>query len=295
MQKLPIYRKTDYAALMESVRMLSEAYPFLSFSYLTESVMGKGIPLLRLGEGEKEVYYVGTHHGAERITAAVLLRFTEEFCRLHAAGRAIFGMNLAYLLQTRSLYILPMLNADGADIAANGVPRDSLWYARLVAMNGGEDFTRWQANARGVDLNHNYDANFAAYKQIEAENGITCGAPTRFSGEYPESEPESGALVNFLRFNRPSTVVSLHTQGREIYGSTETPVAKRLASLTGYVLAKPSGMAAYGGLTDYCMEKLQIPAFTLECGKGSNPLPQSELPTVYAEVRRALFTLPTLI
>ena len=295
MPKSALCTKMDYDDLMETVRLLSEKYPFLSFSYLTESVMGKGIPLLRLGEGKKEVYYVGTHHGAERITAAVLLRFAEEFCRLYAARRAIFGMNLAYLLQTRSLYILPMLNVDGADIAANGVPRDSLWYARLVAMNGGEDFTLWQANARGVDLNHNYDAGFATYKKIEAENGILGGGRTRFSGEYPESEPESGALVNFLRFNRPSMVVSLHTQGREIYGSIETPVAKRLASLTGYALSAPSGMAAYGGLTDYCMEKLQIPAFTLECGKGSNPLVLSELPSVYAEVRRALFSLPTLI
>ena len=52
------------------------------------------------------------------------------------------------------------------------------------------DFTHWQANARGVDLNHNYDAGFLEYKQIEAEQGILGGGPTRYSGECPESEPE---------------------------------------------------------------------------------------------------------
>ena len=49
-------------------------------------------------------------------------------------------------------------------------------------MNGGsEDFTRWQANVRGVDLNHNYDAGFDAYKQLEPSLGITGGGPTRQS------------------------------------------------------------------------------------------------------------------
>lgn len=286
-------RDMDYETLMAAVRILAELYPFLSFSYLTESVMEKGIPLLRLGEGEKEIYYIGTHHGAERITAAVLLRFVGDLCSLHKAQRPIFGMNLAYIFKSRSLVVLPMLNVDGADIAAHGVPRDSLLCERLVAMNGSEDFTLWQANARGVDLNHNYDAGFHEYKRLESDLGIAGGAPTRYAGEYPESEPESGALVNFLRFNHPRALMTLHTQGREIYGS-DTPAAKRLEYLTGYKYTTPKGAAAYGGLTDYCMQKLGIPAFTLECGKGRNPLPASDLPLLYADLREALFTFPIL-
>ncbi len=291
----------DHAALMQGVRMLSETYPFLQFSYLTESVLGRGIPLLRLGEGEKELYYIGAHHGAERITGALLLRFLFEFCALAAGGNVVFGMNLAYILKSRSLFFIPVLNVDGADIAANGAPRESLLYARLLQMNGSEDFTHWQANARGVDLNHNYAAGFAAYKQIEPTLGITGGCPTRFSGEAPESEPETGALCNYLRFNHPSAVLTLHTQGREIYYTSggrcpprAAAAAHRLATLTGYRLSEPEGAAAYGGLTDFCIQKLGIPAFTLECGKGENPLPQSDLPILYAEMREALFTFPTM-
>lgn len=291
----------DYASLMAGVHRLSEQYPFLEFSYLGESVMGKGIPLLRLGKGEKALYYIGTHHGAERITAAVLLRFAEEFCRLVKCGKTVYGMNLAYILKSRTLYILPMLNPDGADIAANGAPRDSLWYARLINMNGSEDFTHWQANARGVDLNHNYDAGFAEYKQLEPSLGIRGGGPTRFSGEYPESEPETGALCNYLRFNRPTAVMTLHTQGREIYytsggicPSRAKAAAHRLAGCTGYTLGTPEGAAAYGGLTDFCIQKLGIPAFTMECGKGKNPLPQNDLWFLYCELRKALFTFPAM-
>lgn len=284
----------DYEAVLATVRSLAETYPFLSFSYLTESVMGKGIPLLRFGEGEKEFYYIGAHHGAERITAAVLLRFAAELCARYTVGLPIQGVDLRYIFGTRTLYILPMLNVDGADIAANGAPRGSLWFSRLVAMNGAEDFTHWQANVRGVDLNHNYDAGFADYKVIEAELGITSGAPSRFSGDSPESEPETSALANFLRFHHPTALVSLHTQGREIYGSVDTPAAVRLAELTGYRLASPTGAAVYGGLADYCIGKLGIPAFTFECGKGQNPLPHQQLPLLYAEMRAALFAFPTL-
>ena len=154
---------------------------------------------------------------------------------------------------------------------------------------------------RGVDLNHNYDAGFDAYKQLEPSLGITGGGPTRFAGPAPESEPEVGALCNFLRFNQPAALMTLHTQGREIYYTTggkcppgSGAAAKRLAALTGYRIAEPSGAAAYGGLTDYCIEKLGIPAFTLECGNGKNPLPPADAPILYGEIRKALFGFPML-
>ena len=291
----------DYSALMRCVRVLSECYGFLNFSYLTESAMGKGIPLIALGEGEKRIFYIGAHHGAERITSAVLIKFIAEFCAHVKRGSAVCGMNPEYLMKTRTVCVIPMLNPDGVDISANGAPLDSLWRERLVKMNGSQDFTYWQANARGVDLNHNYDADFEAYKQIEGKLGIFGGCASKYSGEAPESEFETGALCNFLRFNTPTALMTLHTQGREIYytsggkcPSSSGAVAKRLSELTGYRLEEPDGSAAYGGLTDFCIQKLGIPAFTLECGKGKNPLPKGELPYIYSELRKALFTFPSM-
>lgn len=294
-------KEFDYDALMKCVRTLSDTYPFLQFSYLTESVMGRGIPLITLGEGEKEIYYIGAHHGAERITAAVLIKFIHEFCALAKVGATVFGMNLAYIMRRRTLHIIPMLNPDGVDISANGVQRDSLWYTRLVNMNTSDDFSLWQANANGVDLNHNYDAGFDEYKEIEKSLGISGGCATRYSGQRPESEPESGALCNFLRFNSPTALMTLHTQGQEIYYTSggmcprqSKLSAVRLSRLTGYTLSKPRGAAAYGGLTDFCIQKLGIPAFTLECGRGKNPLPPRDLPLIYATLREALFAFPSM-
>ncbi|MBQ4556144.1 MAG: hypothetical protein IJA60_00670 [Clostridia bacterium] len=295
-------KEFDYDALMECVRKLSEKHSFLQFSYLTESVMGKGIPMLTLGAGKKEIYYVGAHHGAERITAAVLICFLNDFCALASAGATVFGMNLEYIMKSRTLHIIPMLNPDGVDISAGKLSRDSLWYERLVRMNNAsDDFSLWQANANGVDLNHNYDAGFEEYKQIENSLGINVGCATRYSGERPESEPETGALCNFLRFNSPTALMTLHTQGKEIYyksGSTCPTASKfaavRLARLTGYTLSTPVKEAAFGGLTDFCIQKLGIPAFTIECGRGRNPLPPRDLSLIYASLREALFTFPTM-
>lgn len=299
---LRLTRECDYNTLMESVRALADAYGFLEFTYLTESVMGRGIPLLRIGKGDKNYYYVGTHHGAERITGALLLKFVYELCEGIKRGVKICGIDTRLFLERRSLFVIPQLNVDGADIAANGPPRDSPWYSRLVGINGSDDFTRWQANARGVDLNHNYDAGFDEYKQIEKELGITTFAPTRFSGERPESEPETNALCAYFRFLPPRALITLHTQGKEIYytsngicpkGAKET--AYRIARLTGYTPSVPEGAAAYGGLTDFCIQKLGIPSFTVECGKGQNPLPPEDLYEMYAELRCALIKFPFML
>ena len=294
-------KEFDYAKLIDSVCVLASKFPFLKFEYLTESFMGRAIPLLTLGSGKKNIYYVGAHHGAERITSAVLVKFLNEFCAAAKSDNSVFGMNFDYLLKTRTLIIIPMLNPDGVEISANGVQKDSLWYGRLVKMNGGEDFTHWQANARGVDLNHNYDAGFEEYKELEPSLGIFGGCATRFSGETPESEVESAALCNYMRFKMPTALMTLHTQGREIYFESggvcpknSKAVAAYLSDITGYKCAMPSGAAAYGGLTDYCIQKLGIPAFTIECGKGKNPLPPSETLPIYLEMRKALFTFPSL-
>ena len=165
------------------------------------------------------------------------------------------------------------------------------------------DFTHWQANGRGVDLNHNYNFSFAEYKQLEMENGIEGGAPTRYSGEYPESEPETGYLCNYIRFYGDFLgALTLHTQGEEIYYKSaekaakgSEAIAKKMAQWSGYRLSEAKGLASYGGLTDWCIQTLGIPSFTLECGKGNNPLHASQAISIYASLRKSLFLFPTLV
>lgn len=271
---------------------------------LGKSVCGREIPMLVGGQGEKVVVYVGAHHGMERLTAGILTDFAAEAAAKASWDECVFNLSVRSLLDDVTFYIIPMLNPDGVHISLYGVKENDPRRAALVNMNDSDDFSHWQANADGVDLNHNYDAGFEEYR-VPAENaGITGGGPTRYAGKRPESEPETAALSGFLRALQPrlSGVLTLHTQGEEIFCACDTAlsakcraVGRRLQALTGYKLKIPQGLAAYGGLTDWCIESLRRPAFTLECGKGQNPLPPEDEPEIYARLRPALFTFPLLV
>ena len=293
----------DHATLMDRVHALADAYPFLTLSYIGTSILDRPIPILHVGNGNRRVLYVGAHHGMEWITSLILCDFCEELCSVIEKKNRVCGIYPCDLISGYTVSILPMLNPDGVEYQIHGVSEDNPLYERLLEMNGDSaDFSCWQANARGVDLNHNYDAGFEEYKKIEAQQGIKKGAPTRYSGECPESEPEVAALCNLMRFSSPwRGVMTLHTQGEEIFAPPcfqerkSTVTARRLSELTGYRLSRAEGLAAYGGMSDWCTQKLSIPAFTMECGRGKNPLPISQLSSIYATMRASLFLFPTLL
>lgn len=297
-KKTPI----DHTTLLEEVQALCAACPALRFDYLGSSILGRGIPHLSIGSGARHVLYVGAHHGMEGITSTLLLHFLRELCEWQTHGTVKEGLSPTPYFSSHTLHIIPMLNPDGIDYHLHGVEEENPLAARVISMNGGSrNFSRWQANARGVDLNHNYDADFLLYRHLAAQQGIDAGAPTRFAGEYAESEPETSALCNLIRYQRGLCgIITLHTQGEEIFCGRQfdirtSTIAHRLARLCNYRLSTASGLASMSGLTDWCTEVLSIPAFTLECGKGKNPLPPTDAPMIYATIRRALLLFPTLV
>ena len=290
--------------LMGYMTELTDAYPFIGVEYIGETIMGKPICAAVFGEGETEYLYISGHHGSEWITGLALIRFLYELCEAHAAKRRIHGTDTEYLFREKRLVIVPLFNVDGAELQQNGVSDSNPLRERILRMNGenGEDFTHWQANVRGVDLNHNYNAGWMQYKQIEKENGIENGCPTKYSGPCPESEPECGYLCSYIRAHNVRSLISLHTQGEEIYYSTLSScpvgartIANRIAQITGYKTSAPSGSAAYGGLIDWFISEYDRPAFTLECGKGTNPLPLSDEAKIYFKLRKLLFTFPLMV
>ena len=281
----------------EIVGYLTDRHPQLFCGTIGNSILGEPLRYFRLGSGRRALLYVGAHHGMEWITALLLYRMLDDLAHIEErTGSLPFPADC-------SLYLLPILNPDGVEIQLHGASAGGPLADRLVRQNGGSlDFSRWQANARGVDLNHNYDAGFAAYRKKEREAGITGGAPTRYSGEYPFSEPETAALAAFLAVVRPAAILTLHSQGEEIFYHPVSPpikhaeeLGRRLARLSGYRLGEADGMAAYGGMSDYAAEVLRLPSFTVECGLGQNPLPIGNATAIYRRLRRAFFSLPTLL
>ena len=287
----------DYQELLACSERLEQSVPDLSFGYLGTSLLGRGIPKFTLGHGKIEVLYVGTHHALEWLTCDLLTRFLEEAASLRE--KRIGGISVAELFECVTYHVIPMLNPDGVEYVYHGIANDNPIKERVIAMNGGsKSFSSWQANGRGVDLNHNYNDAFSEYR---ATSGILSGAPTRFAGEEPESEPEVAYLCGFLR-HHPGIrgVLSFHTQGKVIYYQSRgilhpssLRIAKQMQEKSGYLPEIAEGLSSSGGLTDWCIRSLGIPAFTLECGIGKSPLPISQLKQIYGDLRDILFLFPT--
>ena len=297
-------KEYDYASLMSELLTISKDNESIKLSYLGNTIMSRPIPMITIGDqnARKSVLYVGTHHATENICTSLLTRFVREYAISLKKRDRVCGINIETLYKMRKIHIIPMLNPDGVEYRLNGIDEQNPLRDRILKCSNG-DFSSWNANARGVDLNHNYDAGFYEYKKIEAELGITEGA-TKYSGEYPESEPEVSALCTFIRYNSNELdgVLTLHTQGEEIYYKSEGKCPKKseflsrmIAKMTGYKTADTEGTASYGGLTDWLIRELDKPSFTLECGKGKNPLPMSDLGSIYLHLRELLFTFPVLL
>ncbi|HBT65970.1 MAG TPA: peptidase M14 [Ruminococcaceae bacterium] len=284
----------DYTCdIMErDIEGLKARYPFLEVGSAGQSSLGRNLYYIRLGTGPNQVFYNGAHHALEWITTPVLMKFIEDFSEAYAQSESLAGYNPAEIWNASSIYIVPMVNPDGVDLVLNGLQPDNPNYNQLIQWNNGStDFsTVWQANNRGVDLNHNYNAGWAESKAAEAAAGITGPGPTRYSGPAPESEPEVQAMVAFTRSHNFSLVLAYHSQGEVIYWNFQNlappealSIGRALANVSGYALDVAAGIASYAGYKDWFIQEYRRPGYTVEVGLGTNPLPITQFDTIYTD------------
>lgn len=287
-----------YANLENDIESLKSKFPFLECGTIGKSVLDKNLYYLKLGLGKNKVFLNGAHHSLEWITSLLLMKFIEDFCINYSSATSLLDYDLINIWNTSTIYIVPMVNPDGVDLVLNGLDainehnKDEL----IEWNNNSNDFSNtWQANIRGVDLNHNYNASWDKYKLCEIENDIKGPNYTRYAGEHPESEPESKSVANFTRDHCFDLSLALHSQGKEIYwdyNNMATDFSKRigkdLAKVSGYVLTSPKGVASYTGYKDWFIEKFQKPGFTIEVGRGTNPLPVSQFNEIYTDILELL-------
>ena len=273
----------DYKLFQYYIRKMKKEHPSLKIATCGKSVLGKELYTLVLGNGKKRVCYVGGTHGLEWMTTLVLLRFCENLL----SKKEIQGYDVKTLLENCTLIIVPELNPDGIEISQKGsiacgfLAKENIRICR-------NDFSGWSANANGVDLNHNFNADWYNLRKYEEKKGVKSPSPRRFGGRYPESEPETKAITRLLRNIETEILIAFHSQGEEIfyeYGEN-TPeksllIAKAFASVTNYSIVKNEGHYSSGGLKDWYIEELKKPGFTIEIGKGKNPLPVRELENIY--------------
>jgi g-D-glutamyl-meso-diaminopimelate peptidase len=283
-----------YENMTRAIQWLREEYPRLKVFPIGRSVLGREISALCIGHPAGATLFVGAVHGLEWLTSLLLIRFVETLLHGLATGGCVSDIDVTKALRSRSLVVIPCLNPDGVEIAVHGQEGAGERAAIIGGMCDG-DFSTWQANANGVDLNHNFDAGWNILREMEEQSGVTGPAPTRYGGTHPHSEPESKAAVTFCLTYQPRTLYAFHSQGEEIYYryGARTPTRSQLmagilASSSGYTATHPEGLASHGGLKDWFITRFCRPGFTIEIGKGKNPLDIRTLPKTYARLEEML-------
>lgn len=279
-----------YSVYENIVKELGGKYSSLKITTCGKSLLGKELFAFVIGEGSKNVVYVGGTHGIEWLTSLLLLKFTGNLAFAYENEKTISGFDVREILKNKKLIIIPELNPDGIEISLKGASACGKYKVQNFEICKG-DFSFWSANARGVDINHNFNADWYTLREAEKEAGIDSPSPSRYGGLFPESEPESSAITRLCRGIYVDTLITFHSQGEEIfyeYGKN-TPekslhIAKIFSALTDYTLVKNEGLYASGGLKDWFIEEFNRPAFTIEIGKGKNPLPVDSINEIYEKL-----------
>ena len=280
--------------LKKYINAILKEHPCSKIFFIGKSVLGRKIPVLSIGKPTGSILFTGATHGSEWLTSLVLFRFFDEVCRAFEQGEKLCKINVGSALSKRGLCIIPVLNPDGVEISLKG-KSGALSSGKNVERLAKGDFRHWNANAKGVDINHNFGAGWDILHEIERKNGIFGPSPRQYGGPKAFSEPETRAVCGFCSTFDISRLYSFHSQGEEIYWyyGPGTPlisrdIAEEFSLSCGYKIAVPKGMASHGGLKDWYIEKFKRPGFTVEIGIGENPLPLSDFDEIYKKILPAL-------
>lgn len=265
----------------------------MELSVIGSSLLGREIHAVHIGAHRRKVLYCGGVHGREWITSLLLLYFMEELLEACSRDSCICDIRIRKLLESGGITFLPALNPDGIEISVSGAFLPGM--AKHPCADLPDCCRRWKANAAGVDINRNFDAGWDEMRSIAMERGICGPSPEGWTGEYPASEPETRAVTELCDRERFRHLIAFHSSGEEIYWNYRsfTParshiMARILAVSSGYSLSEPDRSAGSAGLKDWFMEKYRAPAFTVEVGSGSSPLPLSGFRFIYNRLREML-------
>lgn len=288
-KKNPSYQYTDFLA-----NTISKVYPFVELETIGYSWAGRNIYALTVGSKENRVLYTAALHGSEWLTTLVLYRFLEDLCRHYRAGKPFSSIQLDSLFREKGAAFIPVANPDGVEINLTGYMGAGT-FDTLVESAAKDGYSSWNANARGVDLNRNFDASWEEMKHKDEPESLLAPALKQYCGPSTESELETYALTKYCRENFFSAAFALHSPGEEIYYQCDNfnppkseLMAKVLSASSGYALVRGEGPASYGSFKNWFIREFNKPAFQIQAGQGENPLPLDFLDQIYDQVSEML-------
>jgi g-D-glutamyl-meso-diaminopimelate peptidase len=273
----------SFSHLQSEIIELQSSFTSIGLKIIGHSVMGTPLYAIRLGSGPIAIFVSASTHANEWITTPMVMSIVAEFARADKDNMQLLGVNVVELLQQVALWIVPMVNPDGVELVQRGLINTHPYKDFLLNCNGSsQDFSQWKANIRGVDLNDQFPAYWLTERNRRSATGP---APRDFTGDTPLSEPEAVALAQFTKWGDFRMVMAFHTQGEEIYWNyrglepqESAYIAEQMARASGYRPVRLEDSDA--GYKDWFIQEWRRPGFTIEMGRGVNPLPVTELPSL---------------
>ncbi|GAB3805084.1 M14 family metallopeptidase [Virgibacillus kimchii] len=272
-----------YETMLSDMEKLATVYPFIMQQVIGQSVMTKDIIDLQIGRGAKNVHVNGSFHAQEWITTPVLMQFINEYALSLTNHLPIRGLFMLPFYRDSLLSIVPMVNPDGVNLVLNGAEAAGEYQEEVLEINNqNEDFSNWKANIRGVDLNNQYPALW----ETESARKPSSPQPADFPGYQPLTEPEAIAMAEMAAERNFLRVHAFHTQGEVIFWGfqgLEPPESEVIVNeyerVSGYQPVQY--VDSYAGYKDWFIQEFRRPGFTVELGRGVNPLPVEQFPDMY--------------
>lgn len=282
-------KKLSYDTMIQQLQLFAALYPELTkLEAYGTSVEGRTLYALRVGTGKKEILMDASTHAREHMTTNVLMEMIDQYTQSYINGTTYDGYNVKSLLDQVSIWFVPMMNPDGVMLVQQG-PKGMKNEALVKKINGNASFTRWKANARGVDLNRNFDSGW--------QHQSTSSTPSfkNYKGTSAFSEPESRGLRDFVAKHQFKSYITYHSSGQILYwtnkqtGAARTRdhnLAKLIGNKTGYRLI-PENYSLKGTAyaMDWFIKHYKMPSITVEISPyvGEREIPLSYWPSIWTK------------
>ena len=240
----------SYPEMVAEIRKVAAAHPdIVRVSSIGRSYQGRTIWVVEVSdhvgrdEGEPEVLFDALHHAREHLTPEMAL-YTLHLLVDQYGQDSDLGRRVTALVDSRRIWIIPMVNPDGLEYDLGGGPY------------GDGAYRGWRKNRqptpgsgyRGTDLNRNYGYDWAPGGSPKA---IT------YPGPHAWSAPEVRAVRDFVLSRRKGHVqrirthITFHTTGQLVmwpYSRDATDLPRDMTALDhSTMVAMGRAMAATNG------------------------------------------------
>lgn len=269
----------DYAALCEALEQLYRSFGVLP-RVLGRSALGRAVFALDLGAKQNRSLLLGGLGGNEGAQCALMLRFLKMLLGAARDGVLFCGVDAKRVLAEAGVCVVCCLNPDGLALCSRGLEAAGPLRRFLRPLLQPE--IPWQANARGVDLRLQFPSGFDAARDLSTAHGQTSPGPRGFPGVAPCSETEARALCRLCRNETFRSAIAIQAgepallwcSGRA--DSEKAPLCAKLLSQEAALPLLPDSGGA-GTFPRWFSETTGRSVFTVQTGKGNDPLPEADL------------------